>query len=137
MKQSFMLGGKASRERQVERIASVLRALSPDKLWRIEIESHTERRSDNQNRYLWGIVYRSILESGQLHGWDTDDLHEYLLGEWAGWEIVEGFGKKRMRPIRRSSKLNKEEFASYIDFIQRTMAMHGIYVPDAAKELAA
>ena len=135
--QSFILPRLMNRERQIERIAATLKGLAQDRAWRISVGEHKERRTDSQNRYLWGIVYRTILDAGQLEGWDNEDLHEYLLGECFGWEVVEGFGKKRMRPVRRSSRLNKEEFAKYIDFIQRMMAGHGIYIPDADKELAA
>ena len=45
--------------------------------------------------------------------------------------------RKRMRPIRRSSKLSKTEFAGFIAFIQQRMAEHGIYVPDPEQEMAA
>jgi hypothetical protein len=36
-----------------------------------------------------------------------------------------------MKPIRRSSRLNKMEFADYVNFIQRKAADMGIYIPDA------
>jgi hypothetical protein len=137
MNQTFILPRLLSRERAIERIAKVLASLSPEKAWRIEIGLHKERRTQQQNRYLFGVVYRTILDAGALQGWETEDLHEYMLGKWGGWERVEGFGKVRLRPVRRSSTLNKAEFADYIDFIQRRMAEHGVFIPDADKELAA
>lgn len=135
--QSFVLPRLMVRDRAIERIATVLNALPQDRAWRIQVSENKPKRSEQQNRYLWGVVYRTILDAGQLQGWDAEDVHEYLLGEWSGWEVVIGFGRKRMKPIRRSSALNKQEFAEYIDFIQRKMAEHGIYIPDADKELAA
>lgn len=137
MDQVFTLPALLARSRAIERIASVLHALSHDKAWRVSIIEAKPKRSEQQNRYLWGVVYKTILQTKTLQGWEAEDLHEYLLGEWGGWEIIEGFGKRRHRPVRRSSGLNKTEFAEYIDFIQRRMAEFGIYVPDADKALAA
>lgn len=134
--QVFVLPTLLSREKIIARIATVLGALTHDKAWRISVCEHKASRSQQQNRYLWGVIYKTILEAGQLQGWDADDLHEYLLGEWSGWEVIEGFGRKRMKPIQRSSTLNKEQFAAYIDFIQRKMAEHGVFIPDANKMLA-
>lgn len=126
-----------SRERMIERIAIVLKGLTLDKAWRISIGEHKPSRTLAQNRYLWGVIYPTILKSGNLPGWDLADVHEYLLGEWSGWEVIEGFGRKRMKPIQRSSSLNKEQFSAYVDFIQRKMAELGVYIPDADKSLAA
>ncbi len=137
MNQVFVLPAMLSRERAIERIAKCLGALSQDKPWRISVCEHKVSRSHQQNKYLWGVIYRTILDAGQLQGWDADDLHEYLLGEWSGWEVIEGFGRKRMKPIQRSSTLNKEQFSAYVDFIQRKMAEIGIYIPDADKMMAA
>jgi hypothetical protein len=125
-----------SRSRIIERIAAVLTALPLQTAWRIEVHEHKSTRTPAQNAYLWGVVYPTILEAGELKGWEPDDLHEYLLGEHFGWEIIEGLGKRRMRPIRRSSKLDKQEFSDYIDFIQRKMAQFGIFIPDANGEVA-
>lgn len=113
----------------VERFAKVLNALDAEKAWEITVIEQKRRRSEQQNRYLWGVVYKTICE--HLPGWDANDVHEYFLGEHFGWEVLEGMGKRRMKPIRRSSRLNKMEFADYIAFIQRSMAERGVYIPDA------
>lgn len=105
-----------------------LTTLPMDRAWRVEVKETKGTRSALQNAYLWGVVYPEILK--HLPGWDADDLHEYFLGEHFGWEVLEAFGRKRMRPIRRSSKLNKMEFADYVNFIQRRAAELGVYIPD-------
>jgi len=135
--QSFILPRLMSRDRLIDRVAAVLKGLSQDRSWRISVAENKPSRSQQQNRYLWGVIYKTILDAGQLQGWDADDLHEYLLGEWSGWEVIEGFGRKRMKPIQRSSTLNKEQFSAYVDFIQRKMAELGVYIPDADKSMAA
>lgn len=113
----------------VERFARVLISMAPEKALEITVEEKKRRRSEQQNRYLWGVVYKTVLE--HLPGWDAEDVHEYFLGEHFGWETIEGMGRKRMRPVRRSSALNKQEFADYIDYIQRKMSERGVYIPDA------
>ena len=78
-----------------------------------------------------GVCYPTILETGgeALAGWTKDDLHDYFLGEHFGWETIEGFGRKRIKPIRRSSKLSTMEFVDFVDFIQMKAAELGIYIP--------
>ena len=135
--QHFTLPRMLSRDNAIARIGTVLKSLSQDRAWRVSIVEHKPKRSDQQNRYLFGVVYKTILDSGQLQGYDVDDVHEYFLGEFGGWEVIEGFGRKRLKPVRRSSTMNKREFSDYIAFIQRKAAEHAIYIPDANKELAA
>jgi hypothetical protein len=131
MSQAFLLPSEpAERERIADNLhAFVLKAL-PGKRLKVVVQEAKKRRSDEQNRYLWGVVYPTILRSGQLDGWTAEDLHEFFLGEVFGWETVSGFGRKRMRPIRRSSGLSTVEFADYVARIQRRMAELGVYVPD-------
>lgn len=120
----------------LSRLVAYASALIRDKSIKVTVAEHRNNRSDQQNRYLFGVVYPTILR--HLDGWDKDDVHEWCLGEWSGWEVLEGLGRRRMKPIKRSSKLNTVEFNDYIEFIQRTMAERfGIYVPDPNEEIEA
>ena len=134
MSQEFYVPIGQERPAALARITRLVQGLDLKKRWLVTVAEHRPRRSDPQNRYLWGVVYPTILKAGTLEGWTADDIHDYLLGEHFGWETVEGFGKKRLRPLRRSSKLNKQEFSDFVAFIQRRMAEHGIYVPDPNEE---
>lgn len=122
---------KQNRTSTVERLCKFLLAL-PEKAYRVEVKEQRNTRSAQQNRYLWGVVYPTIIRDGgeAMQGWTADDLHDYFLGEHFGWETLEGFGRKRLRPLRRSSKLSKTEFVDFVASIQRTMAEHGVYIPD-------
>jgi len=93
----------------------------------VESKPYKAKRSSEQNAYLWGVVYPAFCAA--LPGWDAEDVHEYLLGEHFGWERIEGMGRARLKPLRRSSRLNKAEFAAYVDFCQRKGAEHGVFVP--------
>jgi hypothetical protein len=124
---------KNSKPEDILRAVSVLvRDLTPDKAWSVTIEEVKPRRSDAQNAFLWAVVYPSLLEgsNGLLDGWKAPDLHEYFLGEMWGWETLEGFGRKRMRPIRRSSTMTKTEFSDYIAFIEQKALDMGIAIPE-------
>lgn len=110
----------------IKAVATMVAAIDVKKSWCISVEPWKRKRSDAQNRFLWGVAYAMILEQGgeTLGGWTRDDLHEYFLGECFGWEMLEGFGRKRMRPLKRSSALTTEEFKEYLMFLeQRCMDM--------------
>lgn len=85
------------------------------------------RRTNPQNALLWSL-YGDILRLGgeQLGGWTTAELHDFFLGEHFGWEIREGFGKKKQIPRRRSSRLTKTEFSEYVDAVVQKCAEFGI-----------
>jgi hypothetical protein len=115
------------------RIVSLLSALAADTPLKVTIAEYKRTRSVEQNSYLWGVCYKTICE--HLEGWSADDVHEYCLGECFGWETLEGLGRRRLRPLRRSSKLSTTEFSDYVAFIQRRMAEHGIYIPDPNEQV--
>lgn len=115
-------------ERNLARLVGFLSALPKEKAFEVIVKERKNTRSIQQNRYLWGAVYPTILR--HLPGWDATDLHEFYLGECFGWETLEGLGRKRLRPIKRSSVLNKQEFGDYVGFIQRKAAEMGIYIED-------
>jgi hypothetical protein len=116
------------RDRIAGNMARFVALLPADRAWSIEIKEHRKRRSDQQNRYLWGAVYPIF--TAALDGWTAEDVHEYFLGEHFGWERLEGFGRVRLRPVRRSSRLTTLEFAEFVAFIQQKGAELGLYVPD-------
>ena len=127
MSQTFILHANDSgRARVLANLVEFVKRLPDTKAWKLEVAQYAKRRSDQQNRYLWGGVYKAF--QAALPGWDTEDIHDYLLGEHFGWERIEGMGRTKLKPIKRSSKLTKQEFAEYVDFCIRKGAEHGIYV---------
>ena len=118
---------ETDRERMLDRVRTFLTSALPGKRLVVEVKAYRKRRSDEQNRYLWGVCYKALRDAT---GQDADDWHEYMLGEWSGWERFEMFGKQRLRPMRRSAKLTTVEFADYVAFIQMRAAEHGVYIPD-------
>lgn len=118
----------SERSEAIDRLTRFLHQISPDRPIRVEVCQHRKKRSDEQNRALWGVAYRLLADET---GNDVNDLHEYFLGEHFGWELIDVLGQQRRRPVRRSSKLNTVEFSDFYAFIQRRAAeLLGVYVPD-------
>jgi hypothetical protein len=116
--------------------AVVLSIRDTDTAYQITVEPFKRPRTNQQNAYLWGVVYPTIIEAGgeTLRGWQCDDLHEYFLGEIYGWEVLEGMGRKRMKPIRRSSRMTRVEFMDYLEQISQRCANLGIVIPEPSYE---
>ena len=128
---------KGTRPEQIAAAVSVLvRELDPAISWQVSIKAFKPKHTDRQRDFLWGVVYPSILEGGgeMLRGWAKQDLHEYFLIETFGSEIIEGFGRKRHKPLKRSSKMTKQEFRDFIDLIEVRCAEMGIHIPEPRYE---
>jgi len=118
----------------VNSVAVLVRQLDESRAWVVTVEEFRRPRTNQQNAFLWGVVYPCVIEAGNLEGWTPNDLHEYFLGECFGWETLEGFGRKRMRPIKRSSKLTKQEFSEYLTFLEIRCDYMGIRIPEPVYE---
>ena len=116
-----------NREASVDRLAKFALALPLDKGWAFEVTEARRKRTLEQNAYLWGVVYATLEKAT---GQEAEDWHNYWLGEFFGWDKVELFGRSKLKPKRRSSRLTTVEFADYIDFIARKCAEQGIYIPE-------
>ena len=112
----------------IRAVATMVAQIDIKKSWAITVEPWKKPRSNQANRFLWGVVYPMILEHGgeTLAGWRAEDLNEFYLGEYGGWEVLEGFGRKRMRPIKRSHSMNQEEFKDFLMFIESKCIDMGI-----------
>lgn len=127
MSQTFIVPAD-NREAAIERLARFLAQALPGKPLRVTVEEYRKRRSDEQNKFWWGVVVKTFCD--HLPGWEPEDVHTYLCGEHFGWERIEGMGRVKMRPVKRSSRLNKLEFSELVAKAQKLAAEHGFYVPD-------
>ncbi len=85
------------------------------------------KRTPSQNDLMWAL-YEDALEKGgeALRGWTKDDIHEYMLGEYWGWDKCTALGRTRLKPKKRSSQRSKAEHSNYLEFVVRRFAEHGI-----------
>ena len=136
MKRIFPIG--TTPDQIATAVVRMTQHLPTDKPFAVTVEVWKKPRTHSQNNFLWGVAYAAILEGGgeALRGWTRDDLHDYFLGECFGWETLEGFGRKRLRPLKRSSALNKQEFSDYLLFLEARCADMGIVIPEPIYESA-
>lgn len=85
------------------------------------------KRTTTQNALLWALYDDALKQGGEaLGGWTRDDIHEFMLGEYHGWEKQTAFGRTRLKPKKRSSRLTKMEFSDFVEFVVRKFAEHSI-----------
>jgi hypothetical protein len=95
------------------------------------------RRTNDQNALLWALYSDAKQRGGELlGGWDTETIHEYMLGEYFGWVTTEALGRKRQTPAKRSSRLTKMEFSDFVEFVVRRFAEHGIVLEMPGEQVA-
>lgn len=116
----------------LERVNAFCLAMMPGHRIKLTIEQERRTRSQAQNAYLWGVCYKTLCDAT---GQDAEDWHEFMLGKWSGWEEIDFFGQRKLKPRRRSSKLSKVEFAEFTDLIIRTAAENGIYIPSPDEQV--
>lgn len=89
----------------------------------LEIHNRRPKRSDQQNRYYWGVYLPLIAqETGER---DLDALHELFKGKFLAEGIVEVLGAK-VRKKKSTTELGVGDFCMYILDIE---AMTGVAAP--------
>ena len=86
----------------------------PDKQFNIYICEKSERRTLPQNRYLYGVVFKSLSDST---GYTKEAIHEFCIDEFAPLHFVEAFGKI-MEKKKRTSEMDTKEMTEFIDSIR-------------------
>jgi len=115
-----------------EKIQNAINNL-PDGFYTNRIEKVFGKRSDRQNRYLWGVVYPAVREGLKDVGYETeslDEVHEFCKGKFIALE-----GRKRKRLINKitgevkyisvvksTRKLSTTQFNEYFESIIRWAA---------------
>jgi len=87
------------------------------------IHNEKPKRTDRQNRYLWGAFYPKIAEETGEH--DLDRLHSLFTGKFLTEGVVEVLGEK-VRMKKSSAILSKSEFS---EFIMNIEAETGVEAP--------
>lgn len=109
----------------------------PDGVYRVEIKRHRARRSNDQNAYLWGVVYPAALQGFIDLGWttivNTEHVHEYFKREFLSREFVNiRTGEVVSLPDMSTSGMTTEQFSVYIDqVVGYCLENMGVVVPPA------
>lgn len=75
------------------------------------IHNRRPKRSEQQNRYIWGLYYPLIAQETGEH--NLDRLHELFKGMFLSEGVVDVLGKK-VRMKRSTTELSVSEFCEYI-----------------------
>ncbi len=98
----------------------------------IVIRKHRDKRTDDQNRYYWGVVVKILADH---FGYESDEMHEEL-------KLMFNPIQSKIDPSRKiggsTTKMSTVEFYcdqdSYVERICRWSASeHGVYIPPPEK----
>lgn len=118
----------------------------------VRIESEEKKRSQRQNRYLWGVVYKTIADNdpgffgnestvAALHAAGVsleEAVHEYckrvfLPGETLWLDVGDDGGGEDFYIRKSTTALNRKEFHEYVEAIRRWAADSlQVFIPDPA-----
>ena len=92
----------------------------------VTVEKMKNIRSNAQNRYLWGVLYKLISDS---LGWEIEDVHTFCKQEFNPKHIeLKG---EEWKVGGSTTKMSTIEFSEYVEKIQRFFAEHAnLSLPD-------
>jgi hypothetical protein len=99
------------------------------KPFRMLLTAHRPKRTTNQNRYLWGVVYTLISDHT---GYTPEDIHGFCAEKFLPGRVVIG-GEERTVP-GKTSNLDTLQFQDYVGKIQRWAAEFlSVVIPDPSQ----
>lgn len=138
--QSFRLVNPQVKRNAIAAIMAV--ATDGGEIMTVSIAPEEKKRSQRQNRYLWGVVYKTIVDNdpGFFHNDAVDALRKSARLSTA--EVVHEFCKARFLPSAdlpglqitvapSTAKLPRKEFQDYVESIRRWAADElQVFIPD-------
>lgn len=86
------------------------------------LRRRTSKRSNQQNRWMWGIAYRLLGEHWGYERTEHEQMHYGLLAQCFGTRVDPRFGI-RVPNVASSSKLSTVEFGEYMEWLVRYAAV--------------
>ncbi len=102
----------------------------------VTVKKWVKTRSNEQNRYLFGVCYPPIAEA---KGYDVNAVHEWMCGQHFGWEDrkcpktphnPDGLESVPIRTTTKPDKLSVAAFSTFVEMVQRIAAQAGVFIPD-------
>lgn len=138
--QAFRLVNELVRGNAIRALQSA--AIGGDEIMVVRIEPEEKKRSAQQNKYLWGVVYKTIVDNDP--GYFVNDAVDSLrkTARLSAAEVVHEFCKARFLPAAdlpslqitvapSTAKLPRKEFQDYVESIRRWAADElQVFVPD-------
>ena len=109
----------------------------------VRIEPEEKKRTQRQNKYLWGVVYKYLVDNDPGY-FGNEETERLLKGRGIAMnEIVHEFCKAQFLPplelsigggmkiTKSTAKLNRQEFNDYVENIRRWAAQElQVFIPD-------
>jgi hypothetical protein len=109
---------------------SVAKAQLEGKRVEVTIEKETLKRTSQQNRYLWGVVYPLITKAISDYAndkFEAEQIHDMMKAKFASKHL-----DKDLIVTEQTSKMDTVRFTEYIEDIRRwSSAFLGLNIPDA------
>ena len=122
---------KIASEKELVRLFGFLKSRLQISAIDVEWKVWKDRRSNEQNAYLWRAVYQPLVE---VAGFDKGAWHEHFCGEYWGWiEKPKPSGAVEHVPARTTTNphvLSKEEFGKFVLWIESECANRGVFVEE-------
>ena len=83
------------------------------------------KRSNSQNAYLWGVIYKHI---GEYTGHSSEEVHEFCKARFLPRSFVV-IGGVEMPSIKSTTQLTVPEFSEYVDRVTAFAGELGIELP--------
>ena len=123
----------AHNPKQMKGITDFLLSL-PAEQYPLEVEWHKPRRTNAQNRYLNGVVYRDFANGLMEKGYglvDRDGIHHICREQFMPRVPIGDTGKTRpMSTTELCKSGNENSFQDYVEKIQHLATHYGIYIKD-------
>lgn len=88
----------------------------------LTVKKQRKQRSNPQNRYMWGCVYKLVSD---YTGYTTEEIHDLFKRKFLAYE------KKGRWFAKSTSSLTTIEFETYLEEIKRFSAINmSLYIPD-------
>jgi hypothetical protein len=112
-----------------EEMYSIWNSSLNEKICELTIKEYKKQRSNEANRYYWGVVVKIISEET---GYTPDEVHSLLSTMFL--KDHKEFKGRRYTVIKSSSVLKTDEFHEFIEKSKRWASIElGLYIPDAEK----
>jgi hypothetical protein len=101
--------------------------VDPNQPYRIYISDLKLNRTRSQNKYLWGVCYKTISDHT---GYTNQELHEIFKHLFC-LKTTYHFGNEIIEVKGSTTDFDTRQMAEYIEKVRKWGAEHGIYVPEA------
>lgn len=138
--QAFRLVNELVRGNAIRALQSAV--IGGDEIMVVRIEPEEKSRSHRQNRYLWGVVYKTIVDNDP--GFFVNDAVDALrkAAKLSTVDVVHEYCKARFLPAAEfaglgicvapsTAKLSRQAFQEYVEAVRRWAADElQVFIPD-------